>query len=73
MSSADMVRHFFTGVWVFIFGLVAIPFALIYWGVISVGDLFDNPVVLLVLGIFYLIIAFVISGWAARNAVKRVL
>lgn len=70
--SKGLFRHFATGVWVLIFGLVAVPLYLIYIGVIRVGSLTDNPVILVVLGLIWLCAALVISGWAARMGVSRV-
>lgn len=70
--SKGVLRHFSTGVWVLIFGLVAIPLYLIWAGVITVGGLRDNPALLILLSLAWLFVALVIGGWAARMGVSKV-
>jgi surface polysaccharide O-acyltransferase-like enzyme len=70
--TSGLVKHFFTGVWVMIFGLVAIPLYLLWSGTVVIGGLSDNPAILTLIGLLALPVCFIISGWAARMGVERV-
>jgi len=71
MSSGDLARHFYTGVWQWI--LTLIPLAIFYViGGFSMVQLEENPMLrLLTIGLL-LVGGFIISGWGARGAVARV-
>ena len=72
MSGKSLVKHFYTGIWQIVFGLIAIPLALIWMGLYYVGGISDNPVLLIVLTLIWFIAYVTIGGWAARMAVGRV-